>query len=575
MLKLQKKWRSPNSWSVFKRDDRLLLIIIAVVVGNCSGVAALALNYILGWSFDISPTVKHRWWNFIFPGIGAGLSCIFLRWIIREQTGHGVPEVIHNVSRYGGFMRLRSSFSQLVASALTIGFGGSAGPEAPVVISGASIGSNIASFFSLNDRQRITLVGCGAAGAIAAIFNAPVAGMFFSIEVILGEWKSFNIIPIGISAVAGTELSRALKGNQILFAHHHFELHYLDILACAGFALATAVVSVVFARSLRGMTVISQRVRLPLWIRAAIGGMAVGGVGMMHPMVLGEGYHAVTEAINGQFTAGLQIAVILVIAKILATSLTLGWGGAGGIFAPSLVIGSFVGLAYHRFFEWVWPLFIGVEEGCFALLGMTGLISGILQAPLTGIFLIVGITGGYDVILPLIIVSSLSCALSRYWEPSSFYLKDLMDKGQLLHPGTDARVLADLAVPELLEKDCISVSPDMRLKDFIDIVATSRRNHFPVEDPQTGLFLGMIHLDDIRPYLFNAALYEVVLMEQIMNRNPLVVGPEDNLGGILGKMDERRIFSVPVVSEGRFLGMISKATLLDMYRRELIVQTAE
>lgn len=569
------KWRSPNSWGIFKRDDRLLLIVIAVVVGNCSGIAALALHYALEWLQEMVSASRPRWWAFLLPAVGAGLSCVFLRSVVRESTGHGVPEVIHNVSRLGGFMRLRSSFSHLVASALTIGSGGSAGPEAPVVISGASIGANIASFFRLNDRQRVTLVGCGAAGAIASIFNAPVAGMFFSIEVILGEWKSYNIIPIGIAAVAGTELSRALRGNQILFSHQKFELHYSDIFACAGFALVTALASVILARSLRGMAKVSRRVSLAPWAKAAAGGLAVGGIGLLFPMVLGEGYHAITDGINGAFTQGLWVAAVAAAAKILATSFTLAWGGAGGIFAPSLVIGSLVGLAYHRFFEWLWPPVLGVAEGCFALLGMAGLISGILQAPLTGIFLIVGITGGYDVILPLIIVSSLSCALSGYMESSSFYLKDLVEKGQLLRPGTDARVLTDLTVPELLETDCTSVPATMRLGEFIGIVSTSRRNYFPVMDDKSGRFLGMIHLDDIRAYLFNTPLYDMVVMEQIMNADVATVRLDENLNHVLEKMDAHRLFSVPVVSDGIFLGMISKATLLDRYRRELMVQTAE
>jgi chloride channel protein, CIC family len=570
-----KKLRFPGTWPVFKRDDRLLLIILAIIVGNCSGIAALALNYSLGWFYETLIDFQNRWWVFLLPAAGAALSCFFLRSIVKEETGHGVPEVIYNVSRHGGFMRLRSSFSQLVASCLTIGSGGSAGPEAPVVISGASIGSNIARALSLNDRQRITLVGCGAAGAIASIFNAPVAGMVFSIEVILGEWKSLHIIPIAIAAVAGTEISHLLKGNQILFSHHQFVLHLSDIIACVGFALVTAGASVALARTLRGMSSVASRVMLPPWAKAAIGGLAVGGLGLVSPMVLGEGYHFISNAINGDFKIGLWVAVVAALAKILATAMTLGWGGAGGIFAPSLVIGSFVGLAYHRLMMWIWPSFLGVGEGCFALIGMAGLISGILQAPLTGIFLIVGITGSYDVILPLIIVSSLSTALCRYAESSSYYLKELVEKGQLLRPGTDARVLTDLTIPELLEKDCVTVPSNMRLREFINIVSTSRRNYFPVEDPDDGRFVGMIHLDDIRPYLFNTALYDMVMLEQIMNRNVLTVGPEEELNRVLEKMDVYRLFSIPVISEGRFVGMISKATLLDQYRRELIVQTAE
>ncbi|MBU4388948.1 MAG: chloride channel protein, partial [Proteobacteria bacterium] len=231
-MRILRLWRHPGSWTIFRLDDRLLLILIAVIVGTCSGLAAVALNRSLIAMFEWLHNFRHYWWSFIIPAVGAALSALFLDKIVKEGAGHGVPEVIYSVSRYGGLMRFRSSFSRLISSCLTIGSGGSAGPEAPVVMSGAAIGSNIAKFFFLNDRQRITIVGCGAAGAISSIFNAPIAGMVFSIEVILGEWKSVNIVPIAIASVAGTEISRILQGNQIAFSHRLFNIHHLDIVAC-------------------------------------------------------------------------------------------------------------------------------------------------------------------------------------------------------------------------------------------------------------------------------------------------------------------------------------------------------
>jgi CIC family chloride channel protein len=290
-------------------------------------------------------------------------------------------------------------------------------------------------------------------------------------------------------------------------------------------------------------------------------------------MVLGEGYHAIREMIEGRFAAGIGLVFLACLAKIIATALTLGSGGSGGIFAPCLVIGSFVGLTYHRALVYLWPGLDWVQEGCFVLLGMAGLISGILQAPLTGIFLIVEITGGYEVILPLIIVSAISTSMCHYFEPVSFYLKDLVEKGQLLRPGTDARVLADLEVRELLETDCISVHTDMLLGDFVDIVKQSRRNLFPVEDHQTGQFQGMIYMDDIRPYLFDPLLYDTVLVGQLMDTHVKTVSPEDDVVEVLERMDADRLFNMPVVTNHRFIGMISKSTLLDQYRNELMVQT--
>jgi CIC family chloride channel protein len=567
-------WKLPTRWPVFRIDDRLLLIIAGLFVGICSGLAALALNKSLIALLGIFHSYSHCWWIFLFPAGGAALSSLFLNKIVNEGAGHGVPEVIYAVSRHGGLLRFRSSFSRLISSCLTIGSGGSAGPEAPVVMSGAAIGSNIASFFSFNDRQRVTLVGCGAAGAISSIFNAPIAGMVFVMEVVLGEWSAVNLIPIAVASVAGTEISRLLAGNQIAFGHQSFNITFTDTLACAGLAIVTAMMSIVLTRSLRKMHGLSEHVHVPVWFKAAMGGCAVGLIGFVFPDVLGEGYHSIREMIDGVYVSGFTIVAAAAFAKILATSFTLGWGGSGGIFAPSLVIGSFAGLAYHRGLTGLFPQVQWVNEGCFALLGMAGFIGGILQAPLTGIFLIVEITGGYEVILPLIITSALSATICYYFEPASFYMKDLVEKGQLLRPGTDARVLTDLCISELIDEGFTSVKRDMLLRDFVDVLKNSRKNYFPVADDDTGYYLGIIRFEKVRPYIFNTSLYDAVIVEQIMDTELMVIHPDDELSDVLRIMDIRNMNEIPVVVNNRFAGMISKATLLDQYRRELKVQTS-
>lgn len=573
-MRVLKLWRYPANWAIFRLDDRLLLIVMAIIVGNCSGLASVILNRSLLAMSEWLHHFRSYWWVFVLPAIGAALSSLFLEKVVKEGAGHGVPEVIYSVSRYGGLLRFRSSFSRLISSCLTIGSGGSAGPEAPVVISGAAIGSNIAKYFSLNDRQRVTLVGCGAAGAISSIFNAPIAGMVFAIEVIVGEWKSVNIVPIAIAAVAGTEISRILQGNQIPFSHLLFKIDLLNVFACIGLAVLSAAAAILLTRMLRSMHNISHKLSGPLWLRAAIGGCAVGIIGLFLPVVLGEGYHAVEALIEGRYSQGLVFVALASFAKIAATALTLGWGGSGGIFAPCLVIGSLVGVTYHHCLSLLWPSALWANEGYYALLGMAGLISGMLQAPLTGIFLIIEITGGYEVILPLILVSAITTTLCHYIEPASYYLKDLVEHGHLLRPGTDARVLSDLNVPELIERDCIVVKHNMLLRDFVHIVQKSHRNYFPVEDDKTGNFLGIIHLDDIRPYLFNPVMYDAVFLGQIMNTHVEVVHPDDDLLEVLRKMDIKDLFSMPVVMNNRFVGLISKATILDQYRKELMVQTS-
>jgi len=562
-----------HKWAIIRSDDRLIVITLAGIVGACSGLAAVALNRALHFMSEALHGMQQHWWAFILPAAGASLSALFLNTLLKERAGHGVPEVVYAVSRYGGLLRLRSSYSRLISSCLTIGSGGSAGPEAPVVMSGAVLGSNIAKLFSLRERQRVTLVGCGAAGAIAAIFNAPIAGLVFTVEIILGEWRAHNIIPIAIAAVTGTELSRLLQGNQIQFHHYQFNIRFLDIVASFGIVLFATVASLVLGRLLKSMHHLSARTPLPDWFRPAVGGAAVGIIGIFLPQVLGEGYFSIQRMIEGDFTQGLAIVAIAAAAKMLATALTLGWGGSGGIFAPSLMVGSLVGLVYYRLLALVIPAGALSSEGCFALLGMAGLISGILQAPLTAIFLVVEITGSYEVILPLIIVSALTSTFCYYIEPASFYLRDLIEKGQYLRPGTDARVLSDLTVRELVETDYLTVPGDMLIKDFIDAIKYSHRYLFPVEDRESSRYLGMIFIDRIRPYLFDFQMHGVLMTEQVMEINVPTVRPDDELSDVLNLMEREGLSSLPVVENNRYLGMLSKSVLLDHYRKELIVQT--
>lgn len=555
-------------------DDRLLLIIAGSIAGICSGLAAVCLRQSLEFVLEWLHPYRHYWWAFVLPAIGAALSSIYLEKVSREGAGHGVPEIIYSVSRYGGLLRFRSSFSRLISSFLTIGSGGSAGPEAPVVMSGSSIGSNLAKFLFLNDRQRITLVGCGAAGAIGSIFNAPIAGLVFSIEVILGEWKFVNIIPIAIAAVAGAQVSQFLYPGQAVFTHQPFAIAATDVFASIGLSVMTAIVSVAFTKSLRGMGKVSKQAPLPFWVRAALGGCTVGLIGLFLPVVLGEGYHSIQSMISGTYQLGVLIIILSVAAKIFATSMTLGWGGSGGIFAPCLVIGSLTGLAFHRLLFLVFPSFGSAGEGAYALLGMAGLISGMLQAPLTGIFLIVEITGGYETILPLIVVSSISSTLCHYIEPASFYLKELVERGQLLRPGTDARILSDLSIQELLEEEYTCVPQNMVFRDFLQVIKNSNKNFFPVIDEITQNYLGLIQISTIRQYALEPGVHDIILLNQIMNTNIVTGSLEHELQELLDIMDLNNIDIIPILENDKFIGMISKAKILDLYRSELIMQTS-
>lgn len=569
-----KSWYKILYHRLFQLDDRLMLIIAGSIVGICSGLAAVALRLSLESVLEWLHPFRHYWWAFVLPAMGALFSSLYLEKIAREGAGHGVPEVIYAVSRYGGLLRLRSSYSRLIASFLTIGSGGSAGPEAPVVMSGSAIGSNIAKFLGLNDRQRITLVGCGTAGAIASIFNAPIAGLVFSIEVILGEWKFVNIIPIAIAAVAGAQVSQAIIPDQVIFNHLPFQVGGADILPSLFLAVMTALISVVFTKMLRQTGKIARKSSFPLWVRAVIGGCTVGIIGMFMPVVLGEGYRFIQSMISGTFSMGIFFAFVAVFAKIFATAMTLGWGGSGGIFAPCLLIGSLTGIVFHKALFFLFPAIGSASEGAYALLGMTGIISGVMQAPLTGIFLIVEITGGYEAILPLIVVSSISSTMSHYIEPASFYFKELIERGQFLRPGTDARILSDLNIRELIETGYVKVSENMVFRKFIELLKTSDQNFFPVIEDGTHEYKGMIHISSIRKYALDPVMYNMIFLSQIMDTKLITASLENDLQEVLDYMNINNMDSIPVVENGRFVGMISKNRILDLYRRELIMQTS-
>jgi CIC family chloride channel protein len=462
----------------------------------------------------------------------------------------------------------------LISSFLTIGSGGSAGPEAPVVMSGSSIGSTIAKFLGLNDRQRITLVGCGTAGAIASIFNAPIAGLVFSIEVILGEWKFVNIIPIAIAAVAGAEISQVIIPEQILFNHQPFQVGTSDILPSLCLAIVTAMISVLFTKVLRQTGKIAKKSSFPLWVRAVIGGSTVGIMAIFMPVVLGEGYHFIQSMISGTFSMGVFFISVAIFGKIFATAMTLGWGGSGGIFAPCLLIGSLTGVVFYKALFSLFPSIGCASEGAYALLGMTGLISGVMQAPLTGIFLIVEITSGYETILPLIVVSSISSTMSHYIDPASFYFKELIERGQFLRPGTDARILADLNIRELIDTSYIKVSENMVFRKFIEILKTSQQNFYPVIGDETGDYKGVIQISTIRKYALDPGMYDMIFLNQIMDTKVMTASLENDLQEVLDIMDIDNVDSIPVVENDRFIGMISKTMILDLYRRELIMQTS-
>jgi len=559
--------------TLINSNEKFKLSFIGLIVGISSGLAAVALNNSLIFFHHLFSGVHNIFLQILLPAAGMVITVLLLKYLIHDFGGHGLPEVIYSIGLKGGQLKLRSSYSKLIGSLITISFGGSAGPEAPVVVSGASIGSNIARLFRANERIRIAVAGSGAAAAIASIFNAPVAGIIFTMEVIIGEWTPGYMLPVAIASVTGTEISRMLKGNQIPFSHKLDTVFFNDIWMSFFLAVFCAVFSVLFIRTIRTVSNRLDGLFPNVILKALLAGIMIGMITVFFPAVRGEGYVFVQNIITGRFQEAIWFILLISLMKILATSLTLGGGGAGGVFAPSLVIGSVTGLLFYNLIHLVMP---GVEVSSaplFALIGMAGMISGTLRAPLTGIFLIIEITGGYFAILPLLLVSFLTSAAVNRFEGESIYHYELARKGELLRPRTDGKILADIDPLELLEIDPQIIFPQMRLSGLIPFIKKSARNYFPVVDPDTQAFLGMVYFNDLKNFIFDQTMASAILVEEIMHTDLTTISPGDSLNQIQKKFELTNSWSLPVVDGERYLGLISKSSMLDLYRKELKVQT--
>lgn len=570
--KLSKRWFGLRQ-VLINSDERFKLGFIGVFVGVTSGLAAVGLTRGLNFSHHFFQQIENPLFAIFLPAVGLLLTVVLLKYVINDFDGHGLPDIIHSLSLKGGIIKLRSSYSKLLGSLITISFGGSAGPEAPVVVSGAALGSNVARLFKSNEKIRVAVAGSGAAAAIAAIFNAPIAGIIFTMEVIIGDWRPTFLLPIVIASVTGTEISRLLNGNQIQFSHELIKVNVNDILLSVLLAIVCALFSVLFIRVLRNSSKYLDKYFKNILIKAFLGGVVIGLISYNLPYIKGEGYTFVQDVITGQFSSGILFILLIIVFKIFATSITLGAGGSGGVFAPSLVIGSATGLLFFLTVKTLFPQMEMNEAGLFALVGMAGVLSGTLQAPLTGMFLIIEISNGYEAILPLLLVSFLTSAIVKQFEPHSIYQYELIKKGHLHRPRTDGKILADINPRELLENDLTIVYPDQLLSELIPKIKKSNRNYFPVLDRETGHLLGMVYFNDIKDLIFDNTLTDTILLEEVMHTDLTTISISDSLNDIQKKFEQTNSWSLPVVENQKYMGLISKATMLDLYRKELKVQT--
>jgi len=552
-----------------------ILISLAIVAGLVSGISAIVLNLSVHSAVKWINQFHGSIWMIFLPAAGAALSALYLRNWLRDSAGHGVPEIIRSVTMGGGRLRLDMIYSRLISSFLTVSSGGSAGLEGPIATSGGAIGSALGRFFRLSERRRILMVGYGVAGAVAAIFNAPLTGTVFALEVILREWSPLSILPTVIAAVSATQFSRLVMGNQIAFHHEIAHFSTVDLLACVVMGLALGLLSTGFQRGLRITEKQFDKLKWPHWLKAGVGGLLVGIGGYFMPSILHDGYLAIETYLSG--VAGLTLVGVIgfLALKYFACCITLGSGGSGGVFAPALVLGSSMGYGFGLLVRLIVPGMALATPAAYSLVGMAGTVAGVMHAPLTGMFLVLEITGGYDLILPLMIVSVLAMLLGYYFEEGSVYTRELVDSGLLARRGSDLHLLQTMDARELLDAEDIVLHEGMLLGEFVEVFKSAKRNVFPVVEKKSRRWLGVVYLDDIRAYLFDQSLYNIMNMGSVTHSDLPIVDPKDSVLSAIEKFNSSGAWTLPMVENGKFLGMLSKSTLFDRYRSELVVHTAE
>jgi chloride channel protein, CIC family len=592
-MQLLKFYESVINWIHAKLSGSQFLIFSSMLVGITAGLAAVALKTLVHY---IHLAITHDY-NFqyqyylylIFPLIGIVLTVYIVKQFFHGKLGRGTANILHSIIKRSAFLPKDQMYSHAVTSAVTVGFGGSAGLESPIVTTGSALGSNYAKTYHLGYKDRVLLLACGAAAGIAGAFNSPVAGVLFALEVLLVEVSISAFIPLIVAAAMGALCSKIILQEGILLS---FKLqqpfNYENVPYYIILGLLAGMVSVYYARvytSLENLFVRKKRERFKM---ALIGGLSLACLILLFPSLFGEGYSSIKtlaemkpenllhNSILSSFGGNEWFLLIFVGAvmmmKVVAASITINSGGNGGNFAPSLFVGAYLGYFFSRLVNMTG--IAKIPESNFTIVAMAGVLTGVFHAPLTGIFLIAEITGGYDLMIPLMIVSAISYMIVKYFEPLSMDAKKLAKKGHVLTQDKDKTILSSLKTEKIIETDFQKVSPSATLKELTEVVAHSTRNIFPVIDEKSRL-VGIITLDNIREIMFKSEMYESVLVKQLMRKPPAIVSPEESMHSVIKKFDETGSWNLPVVEEGKYLGFISKSSLLTKYRSQLIKTSRE
>ena len=577
-----------HNWRVAHVSDKMFLIILALLVGLLSAVAAYMLHSIINLIVALLTSsfskTSANWLYLVYPVIGIYLTSLFVRYVVRDNISHGITRILWAISSNKSRLKSHNTWSSVIASAITIGFGGSVGAEAPIVLTGSAIGSNLGQMFRLDRKTLMTLVGCGAAGAIAGIFKAPIAGLVFTLEVLLIDMTMSSLLPILVSCVTATCFTYILSGDAALFTCHlDNEWTVQRIPACLLLGITCGLVSLYFIRTMGFAEGIFARFKDKPYVRLAIGGSMLSLLIFLFPALFGEGYSSINLLLNGKTEADwnqilnnslfagqsmmlIPYIALVLLTKVFATSATNGAGGCGGTFAPSLFVGCFTGFLFSRLWN-LEQVGVYVPEKNFALMGMAGVMSGVMHAPLTGIFLIAELTGGYSLLLPLMIVSVSSYLTIIIFEPHSIYGSRLAKEGRLLTHHTDHAVLTLMNLDSVIDREFMAVSPDMELGQIVNKVSRSHSRVLPVTD-SAGTLLGEIDIMHIRKVLFRIELYHHFMASQLMEEPEAMLRDTAPMTSVMRTFERTGAEWLPVVdTDNRLKGYISRQRLYTLYRK--------
>ncbi len=576
------------AWRELHIKQRHFIYILSLVIGILASFAAFLLKFsihiiqsLLTENFSRNEV---NYWYLIFPAIGILIASLFVRFVVKDDISHGITRILYAISQRKSIIKLHNTWTSLVGSSITIGFGGSVGAEAPIVLTGAAIGSNLGKFFKLDQKTLMLLVGCGAAGAIGGIFKAPIAGLVFTLEVLMLDMTLTSIVPLLISSITATAFSYILSGSAFMFrftTYESFSVHRIPYLIILG--IVSGLVSLYFTRGINRIEQFFRKYKNP-YSKLVIGGIMLSILIFLFPPLYGEGYDTINQVLNGnsaslldqsffqQLGTGPWVIVsyisLIIIFKIFASAATNGAGGVGGIFAPSLFMGCLTGYVVAQILNLAG---IQIPVSNFALAGMSGLMSGVMHAPLTGIFLIAELTGGYNLFMTLMIVSVISYLTIILFEPHSLYAMRLAQKGELLTHHKDKAVLTLLKMGNVIETDLTKLSPEMTLGELVKIISHSNRNIFPVVQPETQVLLGVVLLDEVRNIMFRPELYNRFTVKQLMISPPATINHLLPMEKVMEIFEDTGAWNLPVVDDQkRYLGYVSKSKIFNSYRHVLV-----